>query len=46
MYASAIGTECMEIYTGYHIPPNITQCVTQAKCEITKNKNKNKVSLL
>ena len=28
MYASAIGTECMQIYTGYHIPPNITQCVT------------------
>ena len=26
----------MRIYTGYHIPPNITQCVTQAKCEVTK----------
>ena len=37
-YASAIGTECVRIYTGYHIPPNITQCVTQAKCEIIKNK--------
>ena len=22
-YASDIGTECMRIYTGYHIPPNI-----------------------
>ena len=36
MYASAIGTECVKIYAGYHIPPNITQCVTQAKCEVTK----------
>ena len=36
--ASDIGTECVQFYTGYHIPHNITKCVTQAMCEITTNK--------
>ena len=31
-YARDIGTECVQSYTGYHIPPNII------KCEITANK--------
>ena len=37
-YASDIGTKCVRIYTGYHIPHNIKWFVTQAMCEITTNK--------